>query len=221
MLQPNSIKTLLKMRKSTPKNPEKVDAKGETDEAAASLLLLKETDNYLKEHMQWKKEHEQHNIELQAQLAMGSAPITKEEVKYEESEQSKNAHQQFTHIMEEYQQIKPPTKKIEPVKMPLKVEEKDYSKLKTDIELNKYMQANYADLQKKLSTENDMLKDLELLQSELQEQTTALDDVIGRIDNCAPDQSAIASKITSEYDDIKNILKHYLLSPSPLQLLST
>jgi hypothetical protein len=203
------------MRKSTPKNTEKTDSKGETDEAAASLLLLKETDEYLKGHMQWKKEHEQHNIELQAQLAMNTEHLVKEEVKYVESEQSKHAHQQFNNIMEEYQQKKPIAKKIEPAKVQVKVEEKDYSKLKTDVEVNKYMQANYADLQKKLSTENDMLKDLELLQSELQEQATALDDVIGRIDNCAPDQSAIASKINSEYDDIKNILKHYLLHIYP------
>jgi hypothetical protein len=203
------------MRKSTPKNTDKADSKGETDEAAASLLLLKETDEYLKGHMQWKKEHEQHNIELQAQLAMNTAPVEKKEVKYEESEESKHAHQQFNSIMEEYQQKKPIAKKLESVKMPVKVEEKDYSKLKTDVEVNKYMQANYADLQKKLTTENDMLKDLELLQSELQEQTTALDDVIGRIDNCAPDKSSIASKINSEYDDIKNILKHYLLHTYP------
>ena len=54
---------------------------------------------------------------------------------------------------------------------------------------------------------DDMMKDLDAFQDDLNIRSEALDDIIGKLDNYEIDKSKVASNIRKEYEDINKLLK--------------
>ena len=201
------------MRKNTKYSTHQAKVIEDVDVGQASSDLLKETDEYLKSHMKWKKEHEIENQKLMKELSQPQAQAAKPQLKYEENAQSKQLHSDFNTIMNQYQNdvdsVFKNKSKTEKVNVDnIKNANIDYNKLKNDIEVSKYMEENLSELQKKLSAEDQMLKDLESMEVQLNSQDQQINDVIGMIDNSHAANSSVTDSINKEYDDINTILKN-------------
>ena len=212
MLQPNSIKTLLKMRKMDPNSSPDANSKQELDEATKSRLLLQETDEYLEKHMQWKKLHEKQNKELQDTLNKPIPTHTTPNQKYVESKQSVELHKQVDTLLTDYENEKLNRKKPASNQESIKISESkapqvSIDSLKKEIEIGKFMNDNSISIQQKAKEMDDMMKDLNAFQDDLNIRSEALDDIMGKLDNYEIDKSQVASNIRKEYEDINKLLK--------------